>query len=89
MVVEIPDFLGIKPLLIDLERGPGQEFGRQVLDGEADGLRSAIESPVADRLAPRRPRPAREELGFGGVVELFHTGSACGDTQMPKPPMIE
>ena len=52
-------------------------IGRQFLDRELDGIGSAREALVADRLAAGRACTAGEELGLGAEIEGIHMDNLC------------
>src|SRR5580658_1285217 len=59
-------------LLIDFKKCADKTFRRQVLDGEADGLRGLRKSLVAKRLTAARAPSCRKQLGGCTVIEFGH-----------------
>src|SRR5450759_2787013 len=50
-LVQPADAVAVETLLLDLEIGAEQQFRRQFLDGETDGLRRGRKTLVSDRTA--------------------------------------
>ena len=78
-LVQAADLLAAEPLLADLQVGADQEFGRELLHREPDGIGRVVKSLVADRLAAGRTSAAGEELRLGAEIEgsPYRTTSAA------------
>src|ERR1700732_3977471 len=72
-------FVGVKPFLVHLKKGPPERVSRDLLNCVADCLGRCGKSHI--RYGSHRPRslPAGEQLGSGAIVEKSHftLQSAC------------
>src|SRR5258708_7536436 len=68
VLVEATNAVAVETRLVDLERGAEQQFGIELLDGEADRLRGRIEATVSHRPAAFAAA-ARKQLGGCAVIE--------------------
>jgi hypothetical protein len=62
----------VESLLIDFEEGAEKKLGRQLLDGEANGISGAGKSPVSKTRTSGFPASCGEKLGFHAVIECSH-----------------
>src|SRR6185436_17409194 len=68
-VIQRAHLTRVVAFLADLQIGAYQGFGRQLRDGELQGLRGAVEALVADRMTAGASGTARIDLGGSIVVE--------------------
>jgi hypothetical protein len=76
--VQSENAVAVEDLLIDLQAGFRKKLGRELLDGETDGVRGAGESAVANGFSPQPSAlcgeqlglvPAGKQLRHGGVIK--------------------
>ncbi|MGZ8323826.1 MAG: hypothetical protein ACXWU8_00315 [Rhodoplanes sp.] len=71
-VVKEANSIAVVSGLVDFEISPEQELGLNLLDREADGLRSVRKPPVLHRPAAGILSLGEKQLCFGAVIERDH-----------------